>query len=210
MPNLEQQLVELERRLQDDRISYLLIQFVDIHGAPKVKLVPAADACARSPKSALVSPGARSGAWGKGLIPMICRPDPISAAIPFCRTSPVSRGSRLTFTSTASRTHIVLASTSNVMLAAAQSPGLSFQRRDRAGILLGDQKPGRHDPRLGPRPGRRPRQALLRLQGNVRRARSSARAQRRPDTRWAGASTSPTTRTPTSSTKSTFAMPRHS
>ncbi len=41
IPNLEEQLVELERRFQDDGIAYLLIQFVDIHGSPKVKLVPA-------------------------------------------------------------------------------------------------------------------------------------------------------------------------
>ena len=41
MPNLEEQLVALERRFQEDGIDYLLIQFVDIHGAPKVKLVPA-------------------------------------------------------------------------------------------------------------------------------------------------------------------------
>jgi glutamine synthetase len=41
MPNLEDQLAELETRFQADGIAYLLIQFVDIHGAPKVKLVPA-------------------------------------------------------------------------------------------------------------------------------------------------------------------------
>jgi glutamine synthetase len=76
MPNLEQQLVELESRFQDDRISYLLIQFVDIHGAPKVKLVPAG-----SMRSvAEVGAGFAGGAvWGMGQGPhshdLQARPD---------------------------------------------------------------------------------------------------------------------------------------
>ncbi len=41
MPTMEEQLVEIERRIQADGIAYLLVQFVDIHGAAKVKLVPA-------------------------------------------------------------------------------------------------------------------------------------------------------------------------
>jgi glutamine synthetase len=41
MPTVASALVKLEHRLQDDAIAYLLIQFVDIHGAAKVKLVPA-------------------------------------------------------------------------------------------------------------------------------------------------------------------------
>jgi glutamine synthetase len=42
MPEAEEKLIEMQRRLRDDEIAYLLVQFVDIHGAPKVKLVPAA------------------------------------------------------------------------------------------------------------------------------------------------------------------------
>ncbi len=34
------QLAELEAQFHDDGIAYLLVQFVDIHGAPKVKLIP--------------------------------------------------------------------------------------------------------------------------------------------------------------------------
>jgi glutamine synthetase len=41
MANIDQKLVTLEHRFQDDGIAYLLIQFVDLHGAAKVKLVPA-------------------------------------------------------------------------------------------------------------------------------------------------------------------------
>jgi glutamine synthetase len=41
MPDLEEKLVELEQRFRADEIAYLLVQFVDIHSAPKVKLVPA-------------------------------------------------------------------------------------------------------------------------------------------------------------------------
>ena len=32
---------ELKNQLKADRIEYLLVQFVDLHGAPKVKMVPA-------------------------------------------------------------------------------------------------------------------------------------------------------------------------
>jgi glutamine synthetase len=76
MPSLEQQLVELESRFQDDGIAYLLIQFVDIHGAPKVKLVPAATV--RS--VAEVGAGFAGGAvWGMGQGPhshdLQARPD---------------------------------------------------------------------------------------------------------------------------------------
>jgi glutamine synthetase len=41
MPSADGRLVTLENRMQDDGVSYLLIQFVDLHGAAKVKLVPA-------------------------------------------------------------------------------------------------------------------------------------------------------------------------
>src|SRR5947208_950526 len=34
------QLAELEAQFHDDGVAYLLVQFVDIHGAPKVKLIP--------------------------------------------------------------------------------------------------------------------------------------------------------------------------
>jgi glutamine synthetase len=41
MPNPEVRLTEIEERIKEHGINYLLIQFVDIHGAAKVKLVPA-------------------------------------------------------------------------------------------------------------------------------------------------------------------------
>jgi len=63
MSNLEEHLAELERRFQADGIDYLLIQFVDIHGAPKVKLVPASTL--RS--VAEIGAGFAGGAvWGMG------------------------------------------------------------------------------------------------------------------------------------------------
>ena len=63
MPNLEEKLAELDRRFRDDGIAYLLIQFVDIHGSPKVKLVPASTL--RS--VAEVGAGFAGGAvWGMG------------------------------------------------------------------------------------------------------------------------------------------------
>ena len=34
-------LEQVQQRIEDDRIEYLLVQFVDINGSPKVKMVPA-------------------------------------------------------------------------------------------------------------------------------------------------------------------------
>jgi glutamine synthetase len=41
MPETEVRLDQIAKRLEADGVAYLLAQFVDIHGAPKVKLVPA-------------------------------------------------------------------------------------------------------------------------------------------------------------------------
>ncbi len=72
-------LVELESRFREDGISYLLIQFVDIHGAPKVKLVPATTIRSVSEAGAGFAGGA---VWGMGQGPhshdMFARPDPDS------------------------------------------------------------------------------------------------------------------------------------
>src|SRR5438552_6825438 len=63
MSTVDTQLADLESRFQDDGISYLMIQFVDIHGAAKVKLVPA-----KTLRSvAEVGAGFAGGAvWGMG------------------------------------------------------------------------------------------------------------------------------------------------
>ncbi len=39
--NTPQTLDELKKRLKEDKIEYILAQFVNIHGAAKVKMVPA-------------------------------------------------------------------------------------------------------------------------------------------------------------------------
>jgi glutamine synthetase len=72
-------LTSLEEQLQSDRISHLLVQFVDIHGAAKAKLVPAAQV--RSVVE--VGAGFAGGAiWGVGQGPhshdMLARADPDS------------------------------------------------------------------------------------------------------------------------------------
>jgi glutamine synthetase len=77
MPTVDAQLVELKKRFQEDGISYLMVQFVDIHGAPKVKLVPAKTLAA----VAAVGAGFAGGAvWGLGQGPhshdMFARVDP--------------------------------------------------------------------------------------------------------------------------------------
>jgi glutamine synthetase len=63
MTSVEEQVVELERRLEEEQVAYLLVQFVDIHGAPKVKLVPAK----ALRDVAVVGAGFAGGAvWGMG------------------------------------------------------------------------------------------------------------------------------------------------
>ena len=57
-------LAGLEGRFEQDGIAYLLVQFVDIHGAAKVKLVPARTLRAVV-EDGRVSPAAPSGAWGR-------------------------------------------------------------------------------------------------------------------------------------------------
>src|SRR5436305_1619092 len=76
MPIPEARLAALEGQFQSDGINHLLIQFVDLHGAAKVKLVPATalrDVCA-------VGAGFAGGAvWGMGQGPhshdLCARPD---------------------------------------------------------------------------------------------------------------------------------------
>lgn len=77
MQTSESRLSALEKQLQSDGIAHLLIQFVDIHGASKVKLVPAAYFRA----AVEVGAGFAGGAvWGLGQGPhshdMLARADP--------------------------------------------------------------------------------------------------------------------------------------
>ncbi|WP_406697524.1 type III glutamate--ammonia ligase [Singulisphaera sp. Ch08] len=77
MSQLEAKLTALEGQFQTDGIAYLLIQFVDIHGAAKVKLVPA-----KAFRTAVRSGAGFAGGavWGSGQGPhshdMCARVDP--------------------------------------------------------------------------------------------------------------------------------------
>src|SRR4051794_35414180 len=63
MSQLEARLAALEGQFQNDGITYLLIQFVDLHGAAKVKLMPAG--CLRA--ACAGGAGFAGGAvWGAG------------------------------------------------------------------------------------------------------------------------------------------------
>src|SRR5829696_8627049 len=79
MPATDAQPVPLPERLQADGIAYLLVQFVDIHGAAKVKLVPAETLAAVTEVGAGFAGGA---VWGSGQGPhshdMMARIDPAS------------------------------------------------------------------------------------------------------------------------------------
>src|SRR5262245_54425775 len=67
----------LAHRLEADDIAYLLVQFVDIHGAAKVKMVPASEVRAAAESGAGFAGGA---VWGMGQGPhshdMAARIDP--------------------------------------------------------------------------------------------------------------------------------------
>jgi glutamine synthetase len=77
MQTQESRLAALERQFEADGVSYLLIQFVDIHGAAKVKLVPAGAFRAAVEAGAGFAGGA---VWGMGQGPhshdMLARADP--------------------------------------------------------------------------------------------------------------------------------------
>ena len=104
MADLDENLSKLERtRLRDDGIAFLLIQFVDIHGSAKVKLVPATTLKAVAETGAGFAGGA---VWGMGQGPhshdMFARPD-LETYTP-CPTSPELPGLQPIFMSTVSRT----------------------------------------------------------------------------------------------------------
>src|SRR5262249_55233225 len=77
MSNENTTLAGLESRFEQDGISFLLVQFVDIHGAAKVKLVPAKTLRAVVEEGAGFAGGA---VWGMGQGPhshdMMARVDP--------------------------------------------------------------------------------------------------------------------------------------
>ena len=162
MPNLEEQLVELERRFQDDGIAYLLVQFVDIHGAPKVKLVPASTL--RS--VAEVGAGFAGGAvWGMGQGPhshdLQARAD-LGTYTPLPYEPGVARFAADLYVDGEPHPYCPRVNLKR-MLARASEQGYRLQRRHRARVLPGGQERRRLDPRLGPARRRRPRQAVLRL-----------------------------------------------
>jgi glutamine synthetase len=79
MSTPDPQIAVLAARLQEQAIEYLMVQFVDIHGAPKVKLVPARNLAAVVSEGAGFAGGA---VWGVGQGPqshdMFARADPTS------------------------------------------------------------------------------------------------------------------------------------
>ncbi|GIS63651.1 MAG: hypothetical protein CM1200mP2_58760 [Planctomycetaceae bacterium] len=92
---------EIKARIDQDGIEFLLVQFVDLNGSAKVKMVPASelDACIDSGAGF-----AGAALWGLGQGPhdhdMLARVD--LEATPPCRGNPTPPGWRATFTSTTS------------------------------------------------------------------------------------------------------------
>jgi glutamine synthetase len=77
MPTPDPRIDGLARRLETDGIAYVLVQFVDIHGAAKVKMIPAGEVAAALDPGAGFAGGA---VWGMGQGPhshdMLARIDP--------------------------------------------------------------------------------------------------------------------------------------
>ena len=92
--------------VSDRRIAYLLIQFVDMHGAPKVKLVPVeCPARRRRSGSGVRRRGGLGDGARTGLARPLCPARP-RRRIPPCPTSRASHGSPPISMSTANRTRI--------------------------------------------------------------------------------------------------------
>ena len=141
-------------RSRDDfkmtEIAYLLIQFVDIHGSPKVKLVPASTLAGGRRNGRGFR---RRGRLGHGPGPPFARsagtgrPGKLYAVALRARRRPVRGGSLRR-----RRASSVLSSRQSQARAGTRpgEQGYRLQCRHRARVFPGREEPGRLDPRLGP------------------------------------------------------------
>ena len=159
---------EIAERLRRDGIDYILAQWVDIHGTPRVKGVPASALSSRSSAARRASPAPRPSAWARGRTATTWSACPTSTRTPWCRGRPAWPGSRCDIT----------------------VDGEAWPYCSRTVLKRGDRAPGGHrlrDARSASRPStcsitprrrwldravrpagvRHAREALLRLQGPV-------------------------------------------
>ena len=135
-------LAHLKARLTEDHIDYLLVQFVDIHGSAKVKMVPA------DYLDDVVTEGAGfAGAalWGMGQGPhshdMLGRAD-INTYTPLPWEPGVARLASDIYVDGRPHPYCPRVNLKR-MLAAVGGHGLPAQRGHRAGILPGEARAGR-------------------------------------------------------------------
>ena len=198
---------DVRKYIRDNEIEFLFAQFVDMHGKPNAKLVPAThlDGPDRGRRRlrglrrgrdragpARARPGSDAGralvhaaAVAAGVARMACDVHVEGEEWPYCPRTILRR-----------------------QLERARSMGFEFMRRRRARVLPGAQARGRLD-RAG-RPARHARPALLRHARADAQPRLRLAPSRATSRRSAGATTPPTTRTPTASSSRTSSSPTRS
>src|SRR5260370_38015400 len=77
----------LESQLQHDGVDYVLVQFVDLHGSPKVKLVPREAAASVADGGAGLARRSRPGDGQQFTFPHIYAPHPTRTATTTCLTT---------------------------------------------------------------------------------------------------------------------------
>ena len=176
MSHLDAELAKLKHRMEVDGIAFLLVQFVDIHGAAKVKFVPAGTLRAVAEPVAGFAGGA---VWGMGQGPhshdMFARPD-LGTYTPLPYEPGVARFASDLYVDTRAAP-ILSASPAQADALRKRNDGATCSTWASSPSFSWCKKPRRLDPGLGPARSRRPGKTLLRLQGDLGRLGVSACAQ---------------------------------
>ena len=153
---------QLGHRLENDGIAFLLIQFVDIHGSAKVKLVPAKTLRAVAETGAGFAGGA---VWGMGQGPhshdMFARPD-LGTYTPLPYEPGVARFASDLYVDGEPHPYCPRVQLKRA-LAEARRRGYVFNVGIEPEFFLVVKNAGRFDSRLGPARGRRSGETMLRL-----------------------------------------------
>ena len=198
---------EIAERLAQDGIDYLLAQWVDIHGTPRCKGVPASATRPSSSAASRASPAPRRSAWARV---------PTATIWSACRTSRATRScpweegvARVRARHRGRRPAVAVLLADRPQAALDRLAGIGYELNvgvEAEHMLVTRAADGSIAP-VRPDRLRHARQALLRLQGPGREPRLPARPRPRTWRPWAGSRTRPTTRTPPRSSSSTGSTP---
>ena len=149
MSDLESTLAHFGHQFEADGIAYLLIQFVDIHGAAKVKLVPASDlaSCRQNRRGVR-----RRGRLGHGAGPSLARPSArpdLNTYTPLPYEPGVARFAADLYVDGEPHPYCPRVNLNRML--AGPATRLRLQRRHRARVLPGRQERRRLDSRAGTR-----------------------------------------------------------